>query len=356
MSSHATPRRDQRRRLVLSWSRAPARPAAAAAADAARSMAAYDPQALPERQPGPALLLPTGAGSMALAVTGILVPVGAAVALSAAEQFLGRSPWGGSGRFARTLAAAAACFDPRSVASLQVWLGDMLLVAAAGVALVVRLMRRHRRDDYKGRYRGWGWLAGLLMGAALAGVVPIGTVVGALLTDATGIALGPGGIGWWHLFAAAAFTTVALWTVMPLHERAATAACLALVFAAWSGSAVATWLAAGRAAWIVAAQATWTLGAALMAITMLVAARSVIREVRGACRPGGGTTARNSRPAAVEAQRPPPRDDDQVRRSVEADQDRMATVYVDGSEDEPRHLSKAERKRLRKLARMNAAA
>jgi hypothetical protein len=40
-----------------------------------------------------------------------------------------------------------------------------LLAIAATVALVVRAMRRHRRDDYRGRYRAWGWLAGLLVGA-----------------------------------------------------------------------------------------------------------------------------------------------------------------------------------------------
>jgi hypothetical protein len=32
------------------------------------------------------------------------------------------------------------------------------------------------------------------------------------------------------------------------------------------------------------------------------------------------------------------------------------TEYTDGSEHDTRHLSKAERKRLRKLARMNGAA
>ena len=38
----------------------------------------------------------------------------------------------------------------------------------------------------------------------------------------------------------------------------------------------------------------------------------------------------------------------------EADEE-SATEYVDGTEREHRHLSKAERKRLRKLARMNQA-
>jgi hypothetical protein len=40
----------------------------------------------------------------------------------------------------------------------------------------------------------------------------------------------------------------------------------------------------------------------------------------------------------------------------EAAADDSDTAYIDGSDHEQRHLSKAERKRLRKLARMNGAA
>ena len=125
--------------------------------------------------------------------------------------------------------------------------------------------------------------------------------------------------------------------------------------------------------------AWWMTGAALAAIAMLAAARSVLREVRGlpACtagrqsravttaRPGGGSTATGdpgvaARLAATEA--PSAHDE------LEADGRnpwRGSTTFVDGSEssdadedDEQsgRRLSKAERKRLKKLARMGRAA
>jgi len=354
MSLNAQQRRDQRRRLVVSWKR----DAAPAAADAPpRAMASYDPEAHPERLPGPATRLPTGWGGLTLAALAILLPVVGALAVATSGPLLGRPLLVGGGRFAGTVTAAADCLDPRGVASLQGWLAQVCLVVAAGVALVVRQMRRHRRDDYKGRFRAWGWLAALFMVASCAGALPVGRLVSAALADATGLMPGPGGIGWWIGLASLAFAVIAPWAVLPLHERAATASWLVLALVAWGAAAAAAWLGAGRDEILIAGQSAWCLGAALAAVAMLAAARSVIREIRGLCtapaaRKAGGKPAR-SQPVPV----PEPTDDEADDRAATAalasDED---TEYVDGSEPEHRHLSKAERKRLRKLARMNGSA
>lgn len=355
-------RRDQRRRLLLSWTRAATGAAAdAAATSSARPLAAYAPDAQPERQRGPAVLLPTGLTGLGLAAAAILVPVLGAVAVGGWETWTGRPPIVPAGRFARSLAALASCCDPRGAASLQGWLAQAWLFVAAVVALVVRLMRRQRRDDYRGRYRAWGWMAGLLAATALAGVVPVGRLVGAVVADSSGVVLGPHGIGWWLALAATAWFLVALWAVLPLHERAGTAVWLALALVAWAAAAAAEWLAAGREAWVVGGRAAWTVGAALAAVAMLAAARSVIREVRGEA----ARTARRAAPARREAARAavtgPVADDaegrfDPATDAADADAaDEATTDYVDGSEQEHRHLSKAERKRLKKLARMKQA-
>lgn len=358
MSSTAQ-RRDQRRRLLVSWNRTAKEPGATPAASPARPLAEYAAEAHPERQRGPAVLLPTGIGGITLAALVILGPVVGAATVGAWETLVGRPLVVPAGRFARSLAALAACCDPRAIASLQGWLAQSWLLVAAAVALVVRLMRRHRRDDYRGRYRAWGWMATLLVLAALAGSVPVGPLVAATLVDATGIVLGPQGIGWWIAVAATAWLVVAPWAVLPLHERAGTAVWLGLALGAWSGAAAAEWLAAGRPEWIVGGRAAWALGAALAAVAMLVAARSVIREVRGLAK--ARPTPRPAQPARKsEATVAEPAEDVEVRFDAvtesaveEADDDESATRYVDGSEPEQRHLSKAERKRLKKLARMN---
>ena len=355
MSLSSNQRRDQRRRLVVSWKRS-AGQADAPTSDSPRATAAYDPDALPEKQRGPAVLLPTGLGGLSLAIAAVLVPLGGIVAAACSGPFFGRDLFVGGGRFARTLAAAAAVFDPLGIASLHVWLAQTLLLAAAGVALIVRLMRRHRRDDFNGRFRAWGWMAFVLVVTACDGVVPIGRLVAAVFSDATGIVLGPNGIGWWVAISSLVVVAVSLWAVLPLHERLATSIWMALAGAAWGASAAATCLAAGRDRIVAVGIASWAFGAAFAFAAMLAAARSVIREVRGQC---GVAKPKATKPAKAEAAKPAAHtdEDDQVDSSafdgVAATDDDSETEYT---EQEQRHLSKAERKRLRKLARMNGAA
>ena len=359
MSLSSNQRRDQRRRLVVSWKRS-AGQADAPASDSPRASAAYDPDALPEKQRGPAVLLPTGLGGLSLAIAAVLVPLGGIVAAACSGPFFGRDLFVGGGRFARTVAAAGAVFDPLGIASLQIWLAQTLLVAAAGVALIVRLMRRHRRDDFNGRFRAWGWMAFVLVATACDGVVPVGRLVAAVFSDATGIVLGPNGIGWWVAISSVVIVAVSLWAVLPLHERLATSIWLSLAVAAWGASAAATCLAAGRDRIVAVGIAAWSFGAAFAFAAMLAAARSVIREVRGQC---GVAKPKAAKPAKADAAKPAPptMEDDDVDSSAfdreAATGDDSETEYTDGSEqEEQRHLSKAERKRLRKLARMSGAA
>ena len=364
MSIASSPRRDQRRRMLVSWKRsAPA--GEAAAGTTARAPAEYAAEAAPERQRGPAVLLPTTAGRLTLAVTAILLPVAGCIALGACEAVFGMKPIAAAGRFAGTLRAVEACVDPRSIASLQAWLGQLFLFAAAGIACIVRLMRRHRRDDYHGRFRAWGWLAGLFLLTACAGVVPVGPLVAAVATDATGIAFGPGGVGWWFSLAGTAYGLVALWAVLPLHERLGTAFWLTAALGSWAGSAAALWIGPRWPLHAVAGASLWSLGAACAVIAMLTAARSVIREVRGlpirkpAADRGTAKPARAEQAAAAQRRREElveEADDDESPDFTVADDQADETAFTDGSEPEHRHLSKAERKRLKKLARMREAA
>jgi hypothetical protein len=367
MSLQGSQRRDQRRRLLVSWNRS--RQATNVAAPAVtRSMADYAPEALPERQPAIATFLPTGVGGLAAAATVIMVALGGVLVLGGYEPPLAAVGRLAGGRFAKTAAALQACVDPRSAMSLAGWLSQVSLAIAAVVAIVVRAMRRHRRDDYRGRYRAWGWLAGLLVGATCAAQFPLGRLVGLFLVEATRIEFGPQGFGWWVAVATLLCGGVSAWAVLPLHERLATSAWLAAALVAWATSAGCVWIGAGRDAFAIAAHASWTLGSGLMTIAVLAAARSVIREVRGE----SGRKAKPRRPAesAANAARvnapvrnaePAPWHDPVGSEAEPADAEEESGYtdgFTDGSdEDRPsRHLSKAERKRLKKLARMNRVA
>lgn len=362
MSLPGSQRRGQRRRLLMAWSRDTS-PASGSRPAGMRTMAEYDPVALPERQPAVATLLPTRFGSLTASATAISLALAAALVPGLHEPAFAALGRVAGPRFGRSVAATAACFDADTMLSLAGWLGQMLLVIAAGIALVVRFMRRHRRDDFAGRYRAWGWLACLFVAASCTAQVPVGQAVATFITEATGIAFGPSGYGWWVALAATLFGGVSLWAVIPLHERAATAIWLTSGLGAWAAAAALTWLGATRSIPSGAALAAWVVGSGLVTIAMLVAARSVIREVRGEARDGG--KAAKPKPQAPSA-RPAPvtqaadRDDESPDSSAEATDESETTSYTDGSDfDEDRdtrHLSKAERKRLKKLARMNRVA
>ena len=363
MSMNGSQRREQRRRMVVSWKRSSATDAAPAATEV-RPLAEYGPEAHPDRQRGPATLLPTGLGGMVVAGSLILLPMAAALATAACEPVFARPLFSPGGRFARTIAAAAACFDPRLMTSLAGWLAQIDLLLAAGVALIVRVMRRHRRDDYQGRYRAWGWMAGLFLFTACAGMVPLGPLFGAVVADLSGVVLGPGGGGWWVVLAGISYAAVTLWAVLPLYERGATACWLLLAATGWATAAACGWLWADSDLAAIAGHAAWSAAAACSAVAMLAAARSVLREVKGLARrkapkTGAGKASAATRPDAQMADdgefgQEGIAFDDQPAEADSADADDTGeTTFVDGSEPDMRHLSKAERKRLKKLARMN---
>jgi len=390
MSLAASQRRDQRRRLVVSWNQSAS--AASSSQPETRRLAAYSPEALPEYQPSLATLLPTGLGGFALATIGLLTLLAAAVGVGLWETVVGRPIVGQEAtRFAATLASVRRCLDVRSLLSLGGWLAQLCLAIATATALVVRLMRRHRRDDYRGRYRAWGWLAGLFTLTACAGQVPLGGFFAALVSDATGIAIGPNGMGWWVLTAGLLYGAVGLWAVLPLHERAATGIWLSLCFSAWAAAAASDWIGQttvlqGQELQRQELQAAisntcWMAGAVLAAIAMLAAARSVLREVRGlpageaAGKPANSAdTAQNTRKTAAstaastaaaeaddEADASEPRhDQDDAPRRQPHGHTLFDPADVSDADDEVeqsgRHLSKAERKRLKKLSRMSRAA
>jgi hypothetical protein len=331
-------------------------------------MAEYAPEALPERQPALATFLPTGIGGLAVAATLIVMALAGVLVLGGYEPVLASLGRVAGDRFAKTITALGACLDPRSAMSLAGWLSQVLLAIAAAVAIVVRGMRRHRRDDYRGRYRAWGWLAGLLIGATCAAQFPLGRLVGLFFMEATGIEFGPQGFGWWVVVATSLLGVVSAWAVLPLHERLATSAWLSAALASWAASAGCTWVGAGRDAFAIAAQASWILGSGFVTNAVLAAARSVIREVRGESarkpqpRKPAESSAHTPRAAAAQSTEPDSWPESGLNDEANADAEDESGYtgdFTDGSDDEERpsrHLSKAERKRLKKLARMNRVA
>lgn len=353
--------------MIVSWSRTESAADAGDGPSANRRGADYAPAAAPERQPALATLLPTRIGSLAGIAVGMLAVAAAATGPSLAEVVLKQPLITDGGRFARTLTAVRSCVDLNAPGSVAAWTSQIMLVAAAAVAWSVRGMRRHRRDDYNGRFRAWGWMAALLVIGSLTAVVPLGSCLAAFMVDVTGLNLGPGGLGWWIAVSTLALGAVSLWAVLPLHERLGTSLWLGGSAMLWALAMGCTWAMAtggGNLRITIVGRAAWTFAAATAVVAMLAAARSVIREIRGeAAAPAARRTKTQkpapSRPVAEDAAEA----DDDREEQGNADEPVVfvesaePAEFTDGSDElsEGQKLTKAERKRLKRMARLQQA-
>jgi len=75
-------------------------------------------------------------------------------------------------------ASQLASLDVAVRGSVAAWFSTATLTLAALGAVVIYLVRRHRVDDYRGRYRVWLWVAGALAWASLDAATGIHDAVG----------------------------------------------------------------------------------------------------------------------------------------------------------------------------------
>ena len=329
----------------------------------------YGVDARPERQAGVATFLPTRLSRLALVAGGILVATATTIVLGGWPKAIEALAGFAGPRFARTIAVLRECIDLGGLV-LGGWLAQILLVASSMVSLSIRGIRRHRKDGRHGRSRAWLAMAILLLVAGLAGEVPIGRLTGALLSDATGKTIGPDGFGWWVIIAAVTSAIVGLWALLPLHQRLAPGFWLLAGMSGWATAAACGWVGQGREEFLLGGAAAWVAGAAACCIFVLTAARGVIREARGDIKASAVSAPQAERkvakvetkPVAVKAADPvfEPVDTDSEGAMDGATNEGSDNGYTDGTDGEDdyasRPLSKAEKKRLRKMARMGQAA
>jgi len=326
----------------------------------------YGPEARPERQGGLATILPTRPTRLGMVLAGIVVVTATTIVLGgwpAALEAVGR--FAGT-RFTRSLAVVRELVDLRRLV-LGGWLSQMFLLAAASVALSIRGMRRHRKDGRHGRSRAWLAMAAVLAVASLTVPLPIGRLMSTVLVEATGRSLGPDGLGWWVAIAAGVSSIVTLWVLLPLHQRLVPGFWFLLGLAGWSATAATTWLGTTRDDLALAGPGAWVVGCAAMLAATLTAARGVIREVRGEIKAppvGGVDEERAAKGVKSESAKPQARAAEPVFEPVDTDdedtprttaEEGSGTGYTDGAEAEDeyasRPLSKAEKKRLRRMGR-----
>ncbi|MCA9173226.1 MAG: hypothetical protein KDB14_01940 [Planctomycetales bacterium] len=168
-------RSGRRRRVLLDESRND--DVDAAHDDEAGCVAGYSESAL--QQPSLTDLIPVRPLRVCMTVLG-----GACVMLG----LLVLDDWASNGRSIRAFQLG----EPGSLAS---WVASTMLLWAAAGAMLTYLIRRHRKDDYRGAYYVWLWAAGLLVLTSISATSPWHLELNAFLQRLTAVDLGPH--GWW---------------------------------------------------------------------------------------------------------------------------------------------------------------
>ncbi len=98
---------------------------------------------------------------------------------------------------AQTTDGRVEAFDLDGEGSLAVWFSSMTLAAASGIALLVFTVRRHRADDYHGRYRIWVWAAACWLVMSIDECGSLHEGFKELMSHATGTRIAGDGSLWW---------------------------------------------------------------------------------------------------------------------------------------------------------------
>jgi len=243
---------------------------------------------------------------------------------------------------------------------LAIWASATMLLVAACYTKLIYSLRRHRVDDFRGRYRIWriaGWAAVAL---SLNTVVGVHSIVARVLGHFTGWSVLSGNAGWWLAAAAIVGGLLLLKLILDVAEcrSAAFAYMLAMGCFVAAAASSAGWSPAWAASWPdTMARVSPLAGNLLLLVGSLLFARYVVLDVQGLIEH------RSTADRLVTAS-PEPKEVQQelAEKAVAAKITPDTSAWVDGSEmetDEESHgerrLSKSERKRLRKQKNRRAA-
>jgi hypothetical protein len=248
----------------------------------------------------------------------------------------------------------------RIAAGSTAWTSAIALLLCAMLAKLIHSLRRHRVDDYAGRYRVWRWVIWGALAASANATVGFGQAISALCIAATGKSLSATGAEWWLVPLVMTTAWIGVRLMMEISESRSSlvftlgaAICYAVAGASALGwSPVNVW-----AALIVSGLPL--VGHTLALAGMMVFGRYVVLDVQGLIEHKRKTASENKpketvAPATVKLPTPtqaaPAKFAVQPAAQAVADEESWEDEEED-HEGAGRKLSKAERKALRRQRR-----
>lgn len=177
-----------------------------------------------------------------------------------------------------------AALDLTARGNLGDWYSSLLLALATAGSLAIYSVRRHKTDDYSGRYRIWLWAAGawLLLSADTTAQFHLAIPpLARLLTGVTGWA---GGAWWWFAPAVICYGALGLRLALEVKPCRLAVVTLGMVYGCWLLALVASLgglaIESAHIASVVQTSATMA-GHVLLLTSLALYARFVVLDARG---------------------------------------------------------------------------
>ncbi|MDA1050292.1 MAG: hypothetical protein O3C40_07405 [Planctomycetota bacterium] len=365
---------DERRRRVFRDERLAAPGREASEADDSRQNRedaddrVYPDAALAQRQTPITSLLPQRA------LTLVALLLGGGFAIAGIELLYARLLVG----LPESLHASLAVFDLTARGNIAHWFASLTLVIGAATSMLVYLIRRHRLDDYRGRYRMWQWATACFMIGSFDAATGARAIFQPAMIQLTGTKLLGDGAVWSVLLTGIAVTTCLIRLAIEVKGSRLAASFLGLAAGSYVGCVVTNFhpaLNAAELARVIASSATLLAGHFCLVYSVALYGRHVYQEAQGTRRAGrtkpvvaepsapkkarGPLSRRTevvgSKNVRVDAAHEKPTTDSAPaavptisKTSIQKTVSAPAEPAVVGG---PRPMSKAEKRRLRKLQR-----
>ena len=273
---------------------------------------------------------------------------------------------------------ALAVFDLTARGNIADWFASLIFVVAAIASTLIYAIRRHRLDDYRGRYRVWQWAAVCFVIGSFDAATGAHAILRPAMIQLTGTTWIGDGAVWSVLLVGLALASCLIRLAIEVRAARLALAFLCLSAGAYIGFVVVTFhsqLAMPEQVRVIAGSATLLAGHFCLLYSLALYGRYVYQEAQGTRRAGRAKpvvsspseaeqgdgvkrrrkSANKSKTLRVDATHKKPTTESVPENvptiSKKSVQTTAASSSGDASGEEGRPMSKAERRRLRKLER-----
>lgn len=129
-----------------------------------------------------------------------------------------------------------AALDLSAPGALAVWFSSMTLMLCGAMSVLIYSLRKHKIDDYPGRYRIWLWAAIGWIALSINTTAPLHGAYVDLMTYLTGWTAGPQGAYWWLTPMAIIFGAIGVRVLLDVRRCRMAFVTLALAHIAWAAA------------------------------------------------------------------------------------------------------------------------